>query len=440
MTISTKVAAWGRERIQLQSGNRAIFSGDSGNVDGSSALSNAVLRFALQKNAEYADKIDEATVADIRQLRRPTIGTDRETNPEARQSYSSVTGRDQERFCAYNQTGERFISNEVEVVDLSATALEGRFSALIPGSGAAVWIVPFRNLSPTSFRFPVDLVYLDRRCVVLEAVESFPISRVSPAAAAAASVLVLPAQTIASVGIQPGDQLAVCSPKEMAEHLRQLQTVQAEVETKPVLIHGQGTESEVELPVCNDISQLPRGEDHFQKKPARKNASLKHATHHASRSEESLPAVSAERPAPKEAATPKNWWQRLLSDDPRDPRSVRRESLPGLAAYFFTGGTPVAHEVRNISTRGLYVLTQERWYRNTIVRITLTDRHDPTAERSITLNARVARWTEDGVGFQFIMERKKDRLSGRASAVDHLPGGSDVKQLERFIKCLKGSV
>jgi len=40
---------------------------------------------------------------------------------------------------------------------------------------------------------------------------------------------------------------------------------------------------------------------------------------------------------------------------------------------------------------GSALVATERWYLGTVVRLTLTDRLDPTVDRSITLNATVVR-------------------------------------------------
>jgi hypothetical protein len=50
---------------------------------------------------------------------------------------------------------------------------------LAPRSGAGLWLVPFRGISATSVHVPLDLIYLDRSCTVIDVVESFPIFRVS---------------------------------------------------------------------------------------------------------------------------------------------------------------------------------------------------------------------------------------------------------------------
>lgn len=135
-------------------------------------------------------------------------------------------------------------------------------------------------------------------------------------------------------------------------------------------------------------------------------------------------------PAQTNVKPAKSWLQRFLSPDPPNPRKAARESLPGLAAYFFTGGAPAAHAIRDISPTGMYVLTSERWYPGTVIRMTITYRLDSTAERSITLNTTVVRWGNDGVGLQFVLQNPKDRRQGQ-------PDGADKAQVDRFIKRIK---
>jgi hypothetical protein len=98
----------------------------------------------------------------------------------------------------------------------------------------------------------------------------------------------------------------------------------------------------------------------------------------------------------------KGWLEWLLSEERRQGR--RRKSLP-LVAYYWDGGSPVAHRVRDASQTGLYLVTEHRWYPGTVVAMTLqrtgTAPEDP--ERAIAVNARVVRAGEDGVGFEFIL-------------------------------------
>jgi Flp pilus assembly protein TadG len=101
----------------------------------------------------------------------------------------------------------------------------------------------------------------------------------------------------------------------------------------------------------------------------------------------------------------KGWLDWLLSEERRQAR--RRKSLP-LVAYYWDGANPVAHQVRDASAAGLYLVTQHRWYPGTVLAMTLQhtgmEAEDP--ERAIAVNAKVVRTGDDGVGFEFILPEK----------------------------------
>lgn len=88
-----------------------------------------------------------------------------------------------------------------------------------------------------------------------------------------------------------------------------------------------------------------------------------------------------------------------------DRRRASRQSLPGMIAYYFTGGSPEPQKIANISVTGFYLHTDERWMPGTIVRMTLqrvgSQGDDPSD--TITVNSRIVRWGEDGEGFEFIL-------------------------------------
>jgi hypothetical protein len=356
-----------------------------------------------------------------------------------------LPGAEASHCCAYNQTRERFLCADVEAGDFPAANLDSRLAALTPGAGSALWIHPFRGISPTSVRVPIDLVYLDRSCVVLDAIESFPLSSVSSSSAPAASVLALPANAIASTGTQPGDQLFLCPPEEMKRRLQQLLSARTEAQPEPTTASAQELASRTTvgrvLPWVDRSRPKPGGED-----PCIVEVSPLAAPHSPAPEPEPepepdqalspAPAPEVTDPAPKPKAS-KSWLQRLLSPEPPQPRQATRESLEGLSAYFFTGGDPVAHAVRNISPTGFYVLTEERWYPGTIIRMTLTDRRQPTASRSITVNASVVRWGSDGVGLQFILHDGRDQRRGRNASVDGMTAGATKAQIEQFIARLR---
>jgi hypothetical protein len=95
-------------------------------------------------------------------------------------------------------------------------------------------------------------------------------------------------------------------------------------------------------------------------------------------------------------------------------RRGKRQQVTTLAAYYWDGGSPRPHPVRDISSRGMYLLTERRWYRNTLLQITLvrSDKSETEAGHSIRLTARVVRSGRDGVGFAFVFPASSKPLEG----------------------------
>jgi Flp pilus assembly protein TadG len=124
------------------------------------------------------------------------------------------------------------------------------------------------------------------------------------------------------------------------------------------------------------------------------------------------------------------WLKSLAS---REQRTVERQARPPLLAHYWDGGIPQAHAVKDISERGVYLLTEQRWYPGTFVSLSLQrkDVIESDPDRSITVNARVVRSGTDGVGFVFITPEQSNRVG------DHtLPLGADKKSFQRFLNRL----
>ncbi len=88
-----------------------------------------------------------------------------------------------------------------------------------------------------------------------------------------------------------------------------------------------------------------------------------------------------------------------------EERRAVRLPAPGLVAYFFTGGSPRPHPIKDISVTGFYMCTEERWLPGTIIRITLQmiDPRPDGRRDSVTVHSRVVRWGPDGGGFEFVL-------------------------------------
>jgi len=355
------------------------------------------------------------------------------------------------RHCAYNGTRQRFLSADVEGGDFSLAVLDARLLTLAANSGSGLWLLPFRGLSPMSVRVPVDLLYLDRNLTVLDTVESFPLARVSASSSTPASVLVLPADAISSTGTQRGDQLILCPPNEMKRRLQELAAPSAETrpdqaaapvrENSPRPGAGRVIQWDERFGVRPPAEKSPAEDQSYEQPPvqfvftAPEPPQIKEPLEatapprHAEVARPAEPAKTVEPPRWKSEKPARSWLQRLLAPEPSDPRQGTRQSVSGLVAYFFTGGAPVPHAVRDISATGIYVYTQERFYPGTMVRVTLTDSIEPAAERSITVNMSAVRAGDDGVGFRFVLQNPKNR----GEHFDGMAVGADPLQVEQFL-------
>ncbi|MGD0800548.1 MAG: PilZ domain-containing protein [Terracidiphilus sp.] len=321
-----------------------------------------------------------------------------------------------QRLCAYNQTRECFLGLEVAVADLSFAALKDLLGKMVLKSGEGLWMEPFRGIPETNMRVPLDLVYLDEDCRVIEVVESFPTFRVTPSSPRAASVLALPAHSIYSSQTQTSDQLVLCIAEEMQRRLERFSTAS---------VAAGGVQSAVilrEKPLWSGGPGVVELEDR-------------------SKEERSKPQQTYEmdliEPGMKDVKPPKSWLERLWSPDPRkapDQRKSTRGPAPGLAAYYWTGAAPKAHIIRDISASGLYIVTEERWYPGTLILVTLQGEDgEDSVENSISVHSRAVRWGNDGVGLQFIPQDAPAARNG----LNPMVNGADKRELEFFLERLR---
>jgi hypothetical protein len=130
-----------------------------------------------------------------------------------------------------------------------------------------------------------------------------------------------------------------------------------------------------------------------------------------------------------------NRWLESLSS--RERRKAPRREVPNLVAHYWDGAAPLAHHIRDISLGGLYLLTEQRWYPGTLVRILLqrADVADTDPDRSIMVNAKVVRSGTDGVGFALVLPEKNSSGGSQSSAVM----GADRLSFHRFLQRLIGN-
>jgi hypothetical protein len=105
---------------------------------------------------------------------------------------------------------------------------------------------------------------------------------------------------------------------------------------------------------------------------------------------------------------------------------------PQLAAYYWTGAAPAPHSVQDISLNGLFLLTGERWYPGTHLMLALqaaADTQDKTV-KSLTVQAKVVRWGNDGVGLEFVLPEHNGPNGARVFE-EHT---ADRRSLEKYLK------
>ncbi len=114
-------------------------------------------------------------------------------------------------------------------------------------------------------------------------------------------------------------------------------------------------------------------------------------------------------------------------------RRFKRFPLPGLVAFYWTGGAPKPHEIVNISKSGFYVRTKDLWLPDTLVRMTLQrpDHNGQEGRRTIGVLARVVRIDEDGVGHEFVTSEALSRTRSQEILPEK---GTSSKELERFLR------
>jgi len=107
-----------------------------------------------------------------------------------------------------NQSRGSVLGHAVDVADTSSKRRVGLLKHERLEGGTGLWIVPCESVHTFFMKFPIDLVYLDRRRKVRKVRNAVPPWRLS-ACLAAHSVLELPAGTAAETGTRVGDELII---------------------------------------------------------------------------------------------------------------------------------------------------------------------------------------------------------------------------------------
>ena len=132
------------------------------------------------------------------------------------------------RYCVFNKTRESFLALNLMPADTHLSRLKDLLGTLRLKSDEGIWISPSQGIHTIGVRYAIDLVYLDANYRVIETLESFGTFRIGPLRMNCASVLELPTRTIYCSQTQVGDQLVICSPEEIEQHLKASELIQNE--------------------------------------------------------------------------------------------------------------------------------------------------------------------------------------------------------------------
>ena len=105
-----------------------------------------------------------------------------------------------------NETRNSILARSAELADTSAKRQKGLLGRDSLASGEGLWIVPCEGVHTCAMRFPIDVLYLDRKKRVRKLRRAMLPWRFSMCLLAH-SVLELPAGMIERTGTQTGDQL-----------------------------------------------------------------------------------------------------------------------------------------------------------------------------------------------------------------------------------------
>jgi uncharacterized protein len=109
---------------------------------------------------------------------------------------------------ALNVTRETIIAERVEVAGTSETRRRGLLGRTALEAGTGLWLVPCEWVHMFGMKFPIDVVVLDKKDVVVGVQEALRPGRIGKLFWRAHSTLELPVGTIRASGTAKGDRIA----------------------------------------------------------------------------------------------------------------------------------------------------------------------------------------------------------------------------------------
>ena len=309
------------------------------------------------------------------------------------------------KYYVFNQCRQSFLHLGVARADTSIRRLRGLLGRWSLRSNEGLWVIPSRGIHTIGLFFPIDVVYLDESCRVVHLVESLKPFRIAPILMHCASVLELPTRSIYSSNTQIGDQLLILTPEQMQAQWEQ------QPPTNPVLSVSRG---------AGPAKEQTRGMAGPQELRSGVNSIGSRA----------------------EGGVISRLFRWLKADS--DRRSAPREPGEGLTAFYWDGGVPRGHRVRDVSSQGVHVETDSTaWAAGTRMTLTLqigsNGRPGDTAADTMVVQGEIVRKCADGIGLRFSLPdrgtRRRllqflSRWRSNAAPVDDLRHRGDEEAIE----------
>lgn len=142
------------------------------------------------------------------------------------------------------------------------------------------------------------------------------------------------------------------------------------------------------------------------------------------------------KPDPDAIAAAMGKLEKFLT--PEADRAERRV-VDRFAAYRWNGSALMQDTVRDISSSGLYLLTNDRWLPGTILAITLQRAGplDLDPARRITTQAKVIRCGPDGVGLSFLWSKDDPESQRWDSLLESLIGQTKPAEMQGLVKIVE---
>jgi len=127
----------------------------------------------------------------------------------------------------------------------------------------------------------------------------------------------------------------------------------------------------------------------------------------------------------------RSWFEKLLRPD---RRRAERWASPRLSIYYWNGMTPRLRGVKDISSSGIYLMTEAEWSVGVKLMLTLQRRDlaKTSPESWIAVEAEVVRRGPDGLAFSFV----PSGCFGSSGRGTDLPHGASQRELNRFLSKL----